>query len=116
MIVWIQNIFSILLKGSMRITTVSGSWQIRIYRDVRFSSDKRPYKDHIGIILAPHGGRKSHYGCYYLHLQPGESMFAAGMWNPESELIKALRRDIYDNYDELEENKFLNYTLESMYC
>ena len=43
-------------------------------------------------------------------------MFAAGMWNPESELIKALRRDIYDNYDELEENKFLNYTLESMYC
>lgn len=75
----------------------------RIYRDVRFSSDKRPYKDHIGIILAPHGGRKSHYGCYYLHLQPGESMFAAGMWNPEPELVKALRRDIYDNYDELEE-------------
>lgn len=75
----------------------------RIYRDVRFSSDKRPYKEHIGLILAPHGGRKSHYGCYYLHLQPGECMVGGGMWNPEPELVKALRRDIYDNYEELEE-------------
>ena len=76
----------------------------RIYRDTRFSANKLPpYKDWIGIILAPHGGRKSQHSCYYLHFQPGQCMFAGGMWCPEPDTIKALRRDIYDNYQELEE-------------
>lgn len=75
----------------------------RIYRDTRFSADKTPYKNWIGIILAPHGGRKSPYGCYYLHFQPDNCMFAAGVYFPESEMLKALRQDIYDNTEELEE-------------
>lgn len=75
----------------------------RIYRDTRFSKDKTPYKDWIGIIVAPKGGRKSPYGCYYLHFQPGHCMFAGGVWCPEPDLIKGLRQDIYDNMDELEE-------------
>ena len=75
----------------------------RIYRDIRFSPNKLPYKDWIGIILAPHGGRKSRHSCYYLHFQPGQCMFAGGMWCPEPDTIKALRQDIYDNYEELEE-------------
>lgn len=74
----------------------------RIYRDIRFSANKLPYKDWIGIILAPHGGRKSRHGCYYLHFQPGACMFAGGVWCPDSELIKSIRQDIYDNADELE--------------
>lgn len=75
----------------------------RIYRDTRFSHDKTPYKQWIGIILAPHGGRKSQYGCYYLHFQPDECMFAGGCWCPEPDQVKALRQDIYDNTEELEE-------------
>lgn len=75
----------------------------RIYRDTRFSQDKTPYKHWIGIILAPHGGRKSPFGCYYLHFEPGNCMFCAGVWCPEPELIKALRQDIFDNVDELED-------------
>lgn len=74
----------------------------RIYRDIRFSANKAPYKDWIGLIVAPHGGRKSRYGCYYLHFQPGHCMFAGGVWCPEPDLIKAMRQDIFDNYEELE--------------
>ncbi|MCQ2334207.1 MAG: DUF2461 domain-containing protein [Paludibacteraceae bacterium] len=73
----------------------------RIYRDTRFSNDKTPYKHWIGIILAPHGGRKSINGCYYLHFEPGHCQMSAGVWCPTPELVKALRQDIYDNADEL---------------
>ena len=41
----------------------------RIYRDIRFSSDKRPYKSHIGIFISP-GGKKSGHSGYYLHIEP----------------------------------------------
>lgn len=75
----------------------------RIYRDTRFSLDKTPYKNHMGVYVASHGGRKSIRGGYYLHLQPGASMMAAGVWCPEHEktVLKELRQSIYDNVDEL---------------
>lgn len=75
----------------------------RIYRDTRFSSDKTPYKHWLGVYVAKKGGRKSLYGGYYLHFEPGQCMFAGGIWCPEPELLKTLRQDIYDNVDELEE-------------
>jgi len=75
----------------------------RIYRDIRFSYDKRPYKHWQGILIAKKGGRKSPYACYYLHFEPGDCMFCGGVWNPESDLLKALRQDVFDNAEELEE-------------
>ncbi len=75
----------------------------RIYRDTRFSLDKTPYKDHFGAFVAQHGGKKSPYAGYYLHLQPNACMFAAGMWCPVPELLKAIRTSIMDNYEELEQ-------------
>lgn len=75
----------------------------RIYRDIRFSADKRPYKDWFGVYVAPHGGRKSPYGGYYVHLQPGHCLFSGGIWCPEPQLLKALRQSIFDNADEVEE-------------
>ena len=81
----------------------------RIYRDVRFSSDKRPYKEWMGVFPAapapgrPHtGGKKSQRGGYYFHLQPGHCMFAGGMWCPSPELLKALRNEILANADEVQ--------------
>lgn len=74
----------------------------RIYRDVRFSADKRPYKEWFGTFPAPGGGKKSPQGGYYFHLQPGHCMFAAGIWCPEPDLLKTLRREIEANYDEVE--------------
>lgn len=74
----------------------------RIYRDVRFSHDKRPYKEWLGSFTAPKGGKKSIRGGYYVHLQPGQCMFAAGIWGPSPELLKALRKEIEANYEEVE--------------
>lgn len=76
----------------------------RIYRDTRFSPDKTPYKDHFGAFLAQKGGKKSRYAGYYVHLQPnGACMFAAGMWCPDPDILKAQRMAILDNYEELEQ-------------
>ncbi len=75
----------------------------RIYRDLRFEKNRMcPYKEWMGAWLAPHGGRKSDHAGFYFHLQPGHSLFSAGMWCPFPELLKALRQDVYDNADEVE--------------
>ncbi len=74
----------------------------RIYRDVRFSNDKRPYKDHICAYLCA-DGRKSVKPGYYLHIKAGnQSFLAGGAWFPPSPELKALRQEIDYNYDELE--------------
>lgn len=75
----------------------------RIYRDVRFSADKRPYKEWFGVFLAAKGGKKSMRGGYYVHIQPGHCMFAGGIWCPNPDLLKALKNEIFANYDEVEE-------------
>jgi len=71
----------------------------RIYRDVRFSSDKRLYKTHAGAVLT-RSGNKRDPGVLYLHVAPGESMVAAGFWHPEPALLTRLRRAILDDPEE----------------
>jgi uncharacterized protein (TIGR02453 family) len=75
----------------------------RIYRDIRFSPDKTPYKTHFGVYIAAQGGRRSELAGYYLHLDPAESFFGAGVWQPQPHVLKALRQSVYDNIDELNE-------------
>ncbi|WP_242920101.1 DUF2461 domain-containing protein [Pontibacter liquoris] len=71
----------------------------RIYRDVRFSNDKRPYKDHFGAYVAE-GGRKSILPGYYLHLAGGNNSFlAGGLWFPPAEQLKAVRQELDYNLD-----------------
>jgi uncharacterized protein (TIGR02453 family) len=70
----------------------------RIYRDVRFSPDKRLYKTHAGAVLTRSGGKRDP-GLLYLHVAPGESMVAAGFWHPEPLLLSRLRRAILDDPD-----------------
>jgi uncharacterized protein (TIGR02453 family) len=78
----------------------------RIYRDVRFSKDKIPYKVHMGAYIAP-GGAKSPKAGYYFHLEPGnKSMIAGGMWMPEPEALNAIRQSI--DYDSKGLLKILN--------
>jgi uncharacterized protein (TIGR02453 family) len=71
----------------------------RIFRDVRFSPDKTPYKTHMGAYIAK-GGRKSPLGGYYFHLEPGNSVLAGGIWAPAAPVLKALRSDIYGLIEE----------------
>ncbi|MDR1381407.1 MAG: DUF2461 domain-containing protein [Tannerella sp.] len=82
----------------------------RIYRDIRFSPDKTPYKTHFGAYMTGFGGRTSPYGGYYLHLEPDSSFVSGGVWCPSPAMLKKLRHDIYDSMDEftaiLENGKF----------
>jgi uncharacterized protein (TIGR02453 family) len=70
----------------------------RIYRDVRFSPDKRLYKTHAGAVLTRSGGRREP-GVLYIHVAPGESMVAAGFWHPEPALLARLRRAVLADPD-----------------
>jgi uncharacterized protein (TIGR02453 family) len=66
----------------------------RIYRDVRFSQDKTPYKVSFSVGYG-HDGRKSPYMDYYFHLQPGnESFLGAGLYAPSAEQLKKFRQEI----------------------
>jgi uncharacterized protein (TIGR02453 family) len=70
----------------------------RIYRDVRFSPDKRLYKTHAGAVLTRSGGRRDP-GVLYVHTAPAESMVAAGFWHPEPPLLSRLRRAVLTDPD-----------------
>lgn len=65
----------------------------RIYRDVRFSKDKTPYKDHLGGSFTR--ATTARRGGYFLGIQPGnKSIIAGGFWNPESTDIKRVREEL----------------------
>jgi uncharacterized protein (TIGR02453 family) len=74
----------------------------RIYRDIRFSADKSPYKRHIGGYINSCGKKSAHSG-YYIHLEPGSCMLCSGSIYVTGKMLKAIRRSIYDNMDEYRE-------------
>jgi uncharacterized protein (TIGR02453 family) len=71
----------------------------RIFRDVRFAKDKSPYKINMGAWIT-RAGRKSPGPGYYIHLQPGGSFLAAGVYMPEPDQLKKIRNEIYYNITE----------------
>lgn len=71
----------------------------RIYRDVRFSKDKTPYKTYFGAYMAT-GGRKSEMAGYYVHISPDTCFAGGGSHGPMGEKIKKIRSEIYYNLDE----------------
>jgi uncharacterized protein (TIGR02453 family) len=62
----------------------------RIYRDTRFSSDKRPYKTHLAMRFS-HRGKDVHSPGFYLHLEPGGCFAACGLWHPEPPTLLKVR-------------------------
>ncbi len=71
----------------------------RIYRDVRFSKDKSPYKTNLGAYIAP-GGRKSMQPGYYLHIEPGQCFLAGGKHIPDGPELLKIRNAIAGQTDE----------------
>jgi uncharacterized protein (TIGR02453 family) len=67
----------------------------RIYRDVRFSHDKSPYKTNFGASLGI--GKGSQKAGYYLHIEPGKSFIAAGIYMPDAPTLKKVRTEISEN-------------------
>ena len=67
----------------------------RIYRDTRFSKDKIPYKTNFGASLGM--GKGNQISGYYLHIEPGKSFLAGGVYQPESSVLKENRKEISMN-------------------
>ncbi|MBO7561833.1 MAG: DUF2461 domain-containing protein [Bacteroidales bacterium] len=77
----------------------------RIYRDIRFSKDKRPYKTYMGAFVVP-GGKKSPYCGYYFHLEPpqktgliGQCMLYVGIYQPDPKIMASFRDEVSVNGD-----------------
>ena len=83
----------------------------RIYRDTRFSKDKSPYKTNFGASLGM--GKGSQKAGYYLHIEPGKSFLAGGIYMPESSVLKEIRKEISAFGEEflaiVEKDDFRNY-------
>src|SRR6478735_5782376 len=74
----------------------------RIYRDVRFSKDKSPYKINMGAGFSPNGKLVQEPG-YYLHIQPGnKSFFAGGIYMPDGPNLSKIRQEIDYNGEKFE--------------
>jgi uncharacterized protein (TIGR02453 family) len=71
----------------------------RIFRDIRFTTDKTPYKTNFGAFIAKNGRRGIQPG-YYIHLEDGESLLAGGVYLPSPEVQKTIRKEIYYNVEE----------------
>ena len=71
----------------------------RIYRDVRFSKNKEPLKKMTSGFISPGGERPG----YYLQIQPNDNSFAGGgVYRPPSQILRAIRAEINENYEELQ--------------
>jgi uncharacterized protein (TIGR02453 family) len=78
---------SICRQSGLRLVANEKNPVMRVYRDIRFSADKRPYKTHVGAAL--HGVKGK--GGLYLHIAPEEAFVAAGFWMPERPFLQAWR-------------------------
>ena len=85
---------------------------MRIYRDIRFSKNKTPYKTNFGISISA-GGKATGCPGYYFHIEPNKSFVAGGYWAPEADHLKAMRQEIdYNTSDFLkiiESKEFKDY-------
>lgn len=73
----------------------------RIYRDTRFSKNKEPYKNHIGIAF--HRIKPHYRGGYYIHIEPGNSFLGAGFWDPNKEDLYRIRKEFEIDDNEIRE-------------
>ena len=69
----------------------NGGSMFRIYRDVRFSRDKRPYKLHAACHFRHAAGKDVHAPGFYMHFAPDEVFFGGGMWMPPPDALSRIR-------------------------
>lgn len=94
------------LDASLELLEVKNC-TFRINRDIRFSKDKSPYKDHLGVWLSS-GSKGNNRAGYYVHIAREGSFVAGGFYCPEAEDLKNVRKEIayfYEDLDEILANK-----------
>jgi len=77
-----------------------GGSLMRIYRDVRFSRDKSPYKTNVGIQFRHESGKDVHAPGYYVHIAIDECFIGAGSWMPDRDALLAYRRAVSERPNE----------------
>ena len=98
-----ENFVSEMIKALSKINPAYSSLEVkncvfRIYRDVRFSKNKAPYKTNMGAYFSE-GGKKSDKAGFYIQVEPGSSFIAGGSWIPEAPALKSIRQEIDYNPD-----------------
>src|ERR1039458_9609636 len=81
----------------------------RIYRDIRFSPDKRPFKTHVGIHFHHASGKDAHAPVFYLHLEPDNCFAAAGIWHPDNRALTRVRSAIVRSEEHTSELQSLRH-------
>jgi uncharacterized protein (TIGR02453 family) len=91
----------------------NGGSMFRIYRDTRFSRDKRPYKENVGCQFRHSAGRNAHAPCFYVHLAPGEVFIGGGIWKPDNSSLDRIRSRIAEAPEQwsgvINDTVFANY-------
>jgi len=78
-------------------TRRKGGSMFRIYRDTRFSRDKRPYKENVGCQFRHIAGKDAHAPGFYVHLAPEEVFYGGGIWKPDNNALEKIRKHIEQN-------------------
>lgn len=77
-----------------------GGSMFRIYRDARFSKDKRPYKEHVGCQFRHVAGKDAHAPGFYAHFEPNNVRIGGGVWMPPGPALFQIRTAIAEKPDE----------------
>jgi uncharacterized protein (TIGR02453 family) len=93
MVALVADLLTLAAAGNLPLTGEPEKAVFRVYRDVRFARDKRPYKTHCGASLSRTGAKLAP-GLFYIHIEPGGCIVAAGFWHPEPPLLDRLRQRI----------------------
>ena len=88
----VKNFFTAVMEGLKAHDDIEKMKVFRIYRDIRFSKDKTPYKTHLAGSFSRAGARLR--GGYYMHLKPGGSFIATGFWEPNKEDLLRIRKEL----------------------
>lgn len=97
----VKDFYKSVLRGLEEHDEIEKLKMFRIYRDVRFSKDKTPYKIHFAGSFSRLGA--SLRGGYYIRLKPGESFIAAGFWEPNKDDLLRIRKELETDSSEFRE-------------
>ena len=99
---FIQDFLNLMKPNDAALTLLEvKNCAFRINRDIRFSKDKSPYKTHLGVWMNTNFGNSNGPG-YYIHIEKGKSFIAGGLYSPEADELKKIRKEIAFFYDDLE--------------
>ncbi|MEX0273369.1 MAG: DUF2461 domain-containing protein [Flavobacteriaceae bacterium] len=94
----VKTFFEQVMENLGKHDAIERMKMFRIYRDVRFSKDKSPYKTHLAGSFTREGARLR--GGYYLHLKPNDSLVATGFWQPNKDDLHRIRKELEVNAEE----------------